>query len=105
MPIKPTVPQAVFRLRLDADLPVADIGDAIEQAHTQAVTYLDGALYETVDAMAQALDVRGIVCTPDIIAAQLLLVDVLIGANSVQDREAKETAARSMLRPHRNMGA
>lgn len=104
MPIKPTPEAAMRRLRLDDGL-AGDLADAIEQAHAEALSHLDGALYESEAAKTAADDARGIVCTPDIIAAQLLLVDVLVGNNSVQDRQAKQTAAEAMLRRHRNMGA
>ncbi|MDB5884236.1 MAG: hypothetical protein JWR74_407, partial [Polaromonas sp.] len=43
--------------------------------------------------------------TADIIAAQLLLIDALVGNNSVQDRQDKRDAACNMLRRHRRMGA
>ena len=104
MPIKPTPADAIQRLRLDDSLN-GDIGNAIDQAHAQAVAFLDGALYEDAAARDAAADLRGIICTPDIIAAQLLLVDVLVGNNSTQDREDKKAAAFNMLRLHRNMGA
>ena len=47
---------------------------------------------------------RGIICTPDIIAAQLLLVDVLVGNNDTKAQQAKRDAAYAMLRYHRNVG-
>ena len=100
---RPTPAQAMARLRLDADL-IADLPDAIEQAHAATVTFLDGALYDDANTLHTAQDPRGIVCTPDIIAAQLLLVDALVGNNSLQDRQDKRTAAINMLRPHRNAG-
>jgi len=104
MPIKPTPADAILRLRLDDSLD-GDIGNAIDQAHAQAVAFLDGALYEDAAAREAAADLRGIICTPDIIAAQILLVDVLVGNNSTQDRERKEAGALNMLRMRRNMGA
>lgn len=104
MPIKPTPAEAIARLRLDDSLG-DDLTGAIEQAHAQAVQFLDGQLYADQAALDAAADVRGVICTPDILAAQLLLVDVLVGNNTLQDREAKEAAAQRMLRPHRNMGA
>jgi hypothetical protein len=104
MPIKPTPADAILRLRLDDSLD-GDISNAIDQAHAQAVAFMDGALYEDAAARDAAADLRGIICTPDIIAAQLLLVDVLVGNNSAQDRELKEAGAFNMLRLHRNMGA
>lgn len=104
MPIKPTPADAILRLRLDDSLD-GDIGNAIDQAHAQAVAFLDGALYEDDAALEAATDPRGIICTPDIIAAQLLLVDALVGNNSLQDRDDKRRAAKDMLLPHRNMGA
>lgn len=104
MPIKPTPEAAMRRLRLDTNLS-GDLADAIEQAHGEALAFLDGALYESEADKTAAQDPRGIVCTPDIISAQLLLVDVLVGNNSLQDRESKQTAAETMLRRHRNLGA
>lgn len=104
MPVKPTPEEAALRLRLDADL-AADVPGAIDQAHAEAQAYLDGTLYETQAAADAAADLRGIVCTPDIIAAQLLLIDTLVGNNSTQDRQDKRAAALTILRRHRNMGA
>lgn len=104
MPIKPTPEEAQTRLRLDSAL-AGDLAAAIDQAHAQAVKYLDGALYADQAALTTAADPRGIVCTADIIAAQLLLVDVLVGNNSAADRDDKRVAAHNILRPHRNLGA
>lgn len=104
MPIKPTAEEAMARLRLDADI-ATDLAAAIDQSHAEAIAYLDGQLYADQAAIDTAADPKGIVCTPDIVAAQLLLVDVLVGSNSPADREAKTTAAHRILRPHRNMGA
>ena len=104
MPVKPTPEEASLRLRLDADL-AADLPGAIDQAHAEAQAFLDGTLYANQAAADGAGDLRGIVCTPDIIAAQLLLVDVLVCNNSTQDRQDKRAAALTILRRHRNMGA
>lgn len=104
MPVKPTPEQAMLRLRLEPDV-AEEVPDAIDQAQAEAQAFLDGALYEDATAVATAQDARGIVCTPDIIAAQLLLVDVLIGNNTPPDRAAKRAAAQNMLLRHRNMGA
>ena len=104
MPVKPTPEEAALRLRLDADL-AADLPGAIDQAHAEAQAFLDGALYENQAAADGAADLRGIVCTPDIIAAQLLLVDALIGVNTSAEVQDKRAAAMTMLRRHRNMGA
>lgn len=104
MPISPTVDEALRRLRLDEDLR-QDVEDAIPQAHAEAVTYLDGKLYESAAEREAAADLRGIVCTPDIIAAQLLLVDALVNNNSDEGADLKRTRAYSMLLRHRNMGA
>ena len=101
MPIKPSVADAMNRLRLDEDLR-DDVMQAIEQAHAQAVAYLDGVLYETAEARAAASDRRGIICTPDIIAAQLLLADALVGSVGADDRKALRAAAYDMLFIHRN---
>ena len=104
MPIKPTPADAILRLRLDDSLD-GDIGNAIDQAHAQALAFLDGQLYADCAALTAAADPMGIVVTADIIAAQLLLVDALVGNNSLQDRDDKRRAAKDMLLPHRNMGA
>lgn len=103
MAVKPTVPQALRRLRLDDDL-AEDLADALDQAHAQAETFLDGKLYETEQAKVAAQDPRGIVATADITAAQLLLADVLVGANDAAAAERKKKAALDLLRPHRNVG-
>lgn len=103
MDIKPTTAQAMLRLRLDSELE-GDLPPAIDQAHAQAVKYLDGKLYETEPDLVAAQDVRGIVVTDDIIAAQLLLVDVLVGSNEMKERESKTAAAHNILRQHRNQG-
>lgn len=102
MPIKPTVDEAMERLRLDEDLRT-DLEAAIPQALAQAEAYLDGALYETAAKRTEANDARGIVCTLDIIAAQLLLIDALVGSPSSNDRKALREAAYGMLFIHRNM--
>lgn len=103
MPIKPTVDEAMKRLRIDGDLR-ADVEQAIEQAFSQAETYLDGPLYASVQEASASSGRRAIICTPDIIAAQLLLLDALVGANSTNDQAAKREAAFDMLFPHRNTG-
>lgn len=104
MPITPSVEEALRRLRLDDDLR-QDVQDAIPQAQAEAVAYLDGVLYENAAARDAAADLRGIVCTPDIIAAQLLLVDALVNNNSDEGADLKRKRAYSMLVRHRNMGA
>lgn len=100
----PEVDAAMRRLRLDADLQ-ADVQDAIPQAKAEAEIFLDGKLYASAEAMELAGDARGIVCTPDIIAAQLLLIDALVNSNSDEGAEIKRTRAFDMLRRHRNQGA
>lgn len=100
----PEVDAAMRRLRLDADLQ-ADVQDAIPQAKAEAETYLDGKLYASASDMEQAGDAHGIVCTPDIIAAQLLLIDALVNSNSDEGAEIKRTRAFDILRRHRNQGA
>lgn len=94
----------MLRLRLDDDL-ADDVAAAIPQAHAEAEAFLDGKLYASEQARADAQDARGIVCTPDIMAAQLLLVDALVADNAEGDVETKRARALSMLRRHRNMGA
>lgn len=100
----PSVDAALLRLRLDDDLR-DDVQAAIPQAHAEAVTYLDGKLYATDEELQAAEDLRGIVCTPDIIAAQLLLIDALVNNNSDAGADLKRERAYRMLLRHRNMGA
>ncbi|BBL25361.1 Uncharacterised protein [Comamonas terrigena] len=102
--VAPTPGDAMRRLRLDDDL-AEDVEAAIPQALAEAEVFLDGKLYATAQAKADAQDLRGIVCTPDIIAAQLLLVDALVADNGEDAVETKRTRAFNMLRRHRNMGA
>lgn len=104
MAIKPGFEEALRRLRIDNDL-ADDVPAAIEQAHAETEAYLDRRLYADAGALDLAADLRGMVATPDIIAAQLLLIDVLIGNNSDKERESKHAAALNMLRRHRFMGA
>lgn len=100
----PTAEMAMRRLRLDDDL-LLDVQDAIPQAHAEAQAYLDGVLYGTEDDRVAAGDDKGVVCTPDIIQAQLLLVDAAVGGNTVKDADAKREVAWKILRRHRNQGA
>lgn len=128
MPIKPTVDEAKRRLRLD-DALSGDLASAIEQAYAEALAFLDrDALYdnatdlaaaatlaqnalddETDDALEPLLAAHlarvktGMVATPDLISAQLLLIDVLVGSNTVQDRESKQKAAENILWRHRRV--
>lgn len=110
MNIKPSTAEAQIRLRLDSDaLITQDLESAIEQAYAQTLTMLDrSALHENTAQLEAALEVdplhTGMVCTADIIAAQLLLVDALIGANSLKDRDEKSKAALYILYPHRRLG-
>lgn len=99
---RPTPEQAMRRLRLD-DAIADELPDAIEQAQAEAVKYLDGPLVLTA-AEVQTTP-RAILCTPDIISAQLLLVDALIGANTIVEQQSKRGAALNILRRHRNQGA
>ncbi|WP_052712031.1 hypothetical protein [Paracidovorax citrulli] len=104
MDVKPTVEQALRRLRLDDELS-DDLRDAIDQAHAEALRVLDGKLFPDEEALIVAQDLRGIVVTADIIAAQLLLADALVGNNDQRERDSKRSAAMAILRLHRNMGA
>lgn len=104
MPISPTVDEALRRLRLDDDLR-QDVVDAIPQALAEAETYLDGKLYESAELREAAADLRGIICKPDILAAQLLLIDALVNSNTDEGADLKRKRAYSMLLRHRNMGA
>lgn len=101
--VKPTLQEAMLRLRIDPDLS-ADAEAAIDQAHAEAEIYLDGKLYENDDALKAANDAKGIVCSADIIAAQLLLVDATVNNNTDEGADLKRTRAFDMLRRHRNQG-
>ena len=103
-PTRPTLEQALRRLRIDDDL-AADVTDAIPQAKAEAEAFLDGTLYVDAQARETAQDCKGIVCTPDIIAAQLLLIDASVNNNADEGAELKRTRAFQMLRRHRNMVA
>ena len=125
METKPTLEQAAARLRIDESVR-ADLADALDQAHDEALAYLDRPLYPDRDsrlaAIAQAqaalatavggdaiaeagealvLAKAGIVITHDLIAAQLLLADRLVGDNDASESEAKERAAHNLMRPRR----
>lgn len=102
-PTTPTLEAAMLRLRIDDDLS-EDVKAAIPQAKSEAEAFLDGTLYANAQAREAAADIKGIICTPSIIAAQLLLIDVLVGANDLKAQQTKREAAYSMLRRHRNMG-
>ncbi|RMX06717.1 hypothetical protein D8I35_09455 [Corticibacter populi] len=105
-PTQPTVEEALLRLRLDADL-VDDVANAIPQARAQVESYLKGPLCADAEAVAAAIAAgsrNATLCTPDVIAAQLLFVDVLVGSNDIQAQESKRTAAYAMLKPLRYMG-
>lgn len=107
MNIKPSTADAQRRLRLDDETDVTiDLESAIEQAYAQTLQALcRTALHPDAASLLAALVIdplhNGIVCTHDIIAAQLLLTDALVGANSMADRDAKSSAAHSILQPHR----
>lgn len=103
-PCAPSLESAMRRLRMDEDLQ-ADAADAIPAAKAEAEAYLDGKLYATAQALQEAQDPKGILCTPDIIAAQLLLVDALVNDNTDEGADLKRTRAFNMLRRHRNQGA
>jgi hypothetical protein len=100
--VKPGLEEAKRRLRIDDELAV-DLQFAIDQAHAEAEAFLDGVLYADEEACGD--DAAGILVAPDIIAAQLLLADALVGSNDVQNRVNKREAAFSILRRHRRMGA
>ena len=52
---RPTLESAMMRLRMDDDL-MADVQEAISQAHAEAQAYLDGTLYASAQDMADAQD-------------------------------------------------
>jgi|GEM_PF-1712837 len=103
-PCAPSIESAMRRLRIDEDLR-DDVADAIPAAKAEAEAFLDGKLYATAQALQDAQDPKGILCTADIIAAQLLLVDALVNDNTDEGADTKRTRAFTMLRRHRNMGA
>lgn len=103
-PTMPTLEAAMLRLRIDDDL-TDDVKAAIPEAKAEAETFLDGTLYATQEARDAALDCNGIVIRPDIIAAQLLLVDAIVHSNTDEGADLKRKRAYSMLLCHRNMGA
>ena len=102
--VKPTPEEALLRLRLDADL-AADVSNAIPQAYAETVKYLDGPLFATEQEATDSGNPKAIVCDECIIAAQLLLVDVLAGPNTTREKADKRKAAYDMLRLYRNQGA
>lgn len=104
VPCAPSLDSAMRRLRVDDELR-EEVADAIPQAKAEAEAFLDGTLYASAAAKQAAQDCRGIVCTPDIIAAQLLLIDALVNSNTDEGADLKRTRAFSMLRRHRNLGA
>lgn len=132
MNIKPSVYEAINRLRLDNDL-LDDLEAGIEQVHAEALAFMDRpALYPDAGSMATAIasaqtaldaatlagdaaDIAAaqtaleavnacMVVTADIIAAQLLLLDVAVGSNTLADREEILRRAESILRRHRRAG-
>ncbi len=102
-PCAPDLDAAMQRLRIDDDLQ-GDVEAAITQAKAEAEAFLDGQLYASAQALQDAQDPKGILCTPDIIAAQLLLIDALVNSNSDQGAELKRSRAFSILRRRRNVG-
>ena len=102
-PTIPTLAAAMLRLRIDDDLS-GDVEAAIPQAKAEAEAFLDGTLYPSAEAREAAADAKGIICTPDIIAAQLLLIDTIVHSNTDEGADLKRTRAFNMLRRHRNMG-
>ena len=103
-PCAPSLESAMRRLRIDEDLQ-EDVADAIPAAKAEAEAFLDGKLYATEQALQDAQNPKGILCTADIIAAQLLLVDAQVNDNTDEGADLKRTRAFTMLRRHRNMGA
>ncbi len=108
MNIKPSLQEAQTRLRLD-DAVLDDLASAIEQAYAAQLHHIDrAALHPDAADLATALAAdpahTGMVVTHDLIAAQLLRIDALIGANTMDDRDAKEKAAERMERRHIRVG-
>lgn len=109
MNITPSLDDVQTRLRLD-DALIEDVQSAIEQAHAAQLAHLDrAALHPDAASLAAARAGdplhTGMVVTPDLIAAQLLRIDALVGANTMADRDAKEAAAQRMEHRHARVGA
>lgn len=107
MPIKPTIEQAAQHLRLDY-YESAALQDAIDQAYAELLAMLDcQALHATAADLAAAIAADpahvGMVCTADLIKAQLLLIDVGVGNNDDKAAERKQTAAVNLAQRHRRM--
>lgn len=94
--VQPTVEAVMHRLRLDEDLR-EDVEQAIPQAVAEAESILERTLYATVQQMQDANDMKGLLIRPDITAAMLLLIDAMVGSNSVQDAETKRTRGETIL--------
>uniref|UniRef100_A0A1A7GE34 Phage gp6-like head-tail connector protein n=1 Tax=biofilter metagenome TaxID=1070537 RepID=A0A1A7GE34_9ZZZZ len=102
--VKPSLEEALLRLRLDPDLS-ADVTNAIPQVFAETVRYLDGPLFQSAEEATASADPKAIVSDECIIAAQLLLIDALVGTNTTKEAAEKRGAAYSMLRMYRNQGA
>lgn len=94
--VQPTIETVMLRLRLDDDLR-EDVVQAIPQAVAEAESILERKLYATALQMQDANDPKGLLIRPDITAAMLLLIDAMVGSNSVQDAETKRTRSEAIL--------
>lgn len=94
--VQPTVEIVMLRLRLDDDLR-EDVEQAIPQAVAEAESILERKLYATAQQMQDANDPKGLLIRPDVTAAVLLLIDAMVGANSVQDSETKRNRGEAIL--------
>jgi acetamidase/formamidase len=110
MNIKPSTSEAQRRLRLDDDIDVTiDLESAIEQAYSRTLQVINRtALHPDAAALLAAMVAdplhNGIVSTPDIISMQLMLIDALVGANSMADRVEKVKRAEEALQTYRPLG-
>ncbi len=132
MDIKPSAEQAMARLRIDGSLS-QDLGFAIDEAHSELIHMLDrDALYEDGASLTAAIEAAasdledaqalededaiaaaqseldrigtGMAVTPDLITAQLLLIDVRVGSNGPGEAQAKQQAAQNIVDRHRRVG-
>ena len=93
------------RLRIEPGTELAaQVPDLIEQAHAEMLACLDRAVYPTAAALSASGDARGIVITPDLLNAQVLLVGVYLDGPGTQEAERQHAAAMRLLQRHRLMG-
>lgn len=105
MSTRPAPSLVCDRLRIDAgDALAAQVPALIEQAHAEMLAVLDRAVYPDAVAQAAAADPRGILITPDLLNAQVLLVGVYLDGPGTPEAERQHAAAMRLLQRHRLMG-